>query len=67
VMPGFGGQGVYQAMKDRGVGAPVIFVTGYDYQTLAGALGDESVAMLRKPFGQSELLDAVARLLGEPA
>ena len=67
VMPGFGGQGVYQAMKDRGISAPVIFVTGYDYQTLAGAVGDECVAMLRKPFGQSELLDAVARLLGEPA
>jgi two-component system cell cycle sensor histidine kinase/response regulator CckA len=67
VMPGFGGQGVHQAMKDRGINAPVIFVTGYDYQTLAGALGDENVAMLRKPFGQSELLDEVARLLGDPA
>jgi PAS domain S-box-containing protein len=67
VMPGFGGQGVYQAMKDRGIRAPVIFVTGYDYQTLAGSTADERVSLLRKPFGQSELLDQVARLLGEPA
>jgi two-component system, cell cycle sensor histidine kinase and response regulator CckA len=67
VMPGFGGQGVHQAMKARSISAPVIFVTGYDYQTLAGALGDERVAMLRKPFGQSELLDEVGRLLGDPA
>ena len=65
VMPGFGGQGVYQAMKDRGIRAPVIFVTGYDYQTLSGSSADERVALLRKPFGQSELLDQVARLLGE--
>jgi PAS domain S-box-containing protein len=67
VMPGFGGQGVHQAMKDRGLTAPVIFVTGYDYQTLAGAGRDERVALLRKPFGQSELLDQVGRLLQEPA
>jgi PAS domain S-box-containing protein len=68
VMPGFGGQGVHQAMKDRNIRAPVIFVTGYDYyQTLAGAAGEEGVAMLQKPFGQSELLNQVARLLLEPA
>jgi two-component system cell cycle sensor histidine kinase/response regulator CckA len=67
VMPGFGGQGVHQAMKDRGLTAPVIFVTGYDYQTLAGAGREERVALLRKPFGQSELLDQVGRLLEEPA
>jgi two-component system cell cycle sensor histidine kinase/response regulator CckA len=63
VMPGFGGQGVHQAMKDRNITCPVIFVTGYDYQTLAGAAGEEGVAMLQKPFGQSELLDQVGRLL----
>jgi two-component system cell cycle sensor histidine kinase/response regulator CckA len=67
VMPGFGGQGVHQAMKDRNIAAPVVFVTGYDYQTLAGASSQDRVAMLQKPFGQSELLDEVARLLGEPA
>jgi two-component system, cell cycle sensor histidine kinase and response regulator CckA len=67
VMPGFGGQGVHQAMKDRGLTAPVIFVTGYDYQTLAGVLGEERVAILRKPFGPYELLSQVARLLKEPS
>jgi PAS domain S-box-containing protein len=67
VMPGFGGQGVHQAMKDRNISAPVIFVTGYDYQTLAGAIGEQGVAMLQKPFGQTELLDQVGRLLLEPA
>jgi DNA-binding NtrC family response regulator len=66
VMPGFGGQGVHQAMKDRGLTAPVIFVTGYDYQTLAGSLGEERVAILRKPFGGPALLREVARLLEEP-
>jgi FixJ family two-component response regulator len=67
VMPGFGGQGVHQAMKDRGLSVPVIFVTGYDYNTLAGSLGDERVATLRKPFASNELLSQVARLLGEQA
>ncbi len=67
VMPGFGGQGVHQAIKDRGLPLPVIFVTGYDYHTLTGSLGDERVAILRKPFGSDELLSHVARLLGEPA
>jgi two-component system, cell cycle sensor histidine kinase and response regulator CckA len=65
VMPGFGGQGVHQAMKDAGLTVPVIFVTGYDYHTLSGSLGDERVAILRKPFGSQELLSHVARLLGE--
>jgi two-component system cell cycle sensor histidine kinase/response regulator CckA len=67
VMPGFGGQGVHQAMKDRNITAPVVFVTGYDYQTLAGASAEDRVAMLQKPFGQRELLDQVTLLLGEPA
>jgi CheY-like chemotaxis protein len=67
VMPGFGGQGVFQAMKDRNLNVPVVFVTGYDYQTLAGASAEDRVAMLQKPFGQSDLLDQVALLLGEPA
>jgi CheY-like chemotaxis protein len=67
VMPGFGGQGVHQAMKDRGLTAPVIFVTGYDYHTLAGVLGEERVAILRKPFGAHDLIRQVARLLTEPA
>jgi FixJ family two-component response regulator len=62
-MPGFGGQGVHQAMKDRGLAAPVVFVTGYDYETLAGALGDEQVTILRKPFGADALIREVARLL----
>jgi two-component system cell cycle sensor histidine kinase/response regulator CckA len=63
VMPGFGGQGVHQAMKARGLAIPVIFVTGFDYQTLAGVFGEERVAILRKPFSANELLDQVARLL----
>jgi two-component system, cell cycle sensor histidine kinase and response regulator CckA len=67
VMPGFGGQGVHQAMMARNILAPVLFVTGYDYHTLAGAAGAERVAMLQKPFGASELLDQIAGLLGEPA
>jgi two-component system cell cycle sensor histidine kinase/response regulator CckA len=67
VMPGFGGQGVHQAMEDKGLNVPVIFVTGYDYNTLSGALGEERVAILRKPFGASELLHQVQRVLQDPA
>ncbi len=62
VMPGFGGQGVHQVLKDRGLEVPVIFVTGYDYQTLSSSLGDERVAILRKPFTSEELLAHVERL-----
>jgi PAS domain S-box-containing protein len=66
-MPGFGGQGVHQLMKKRGLTTPVIFVTGYDYHSLSEAFGEERVAILRKPFGAGELLTHVARLLGDTA
>jgi hypothetical protein len=45
----------------------VIFVTGYDFNTLAGALGEERVAILRKPFGADELINQVQRVLRDPA
>jgi two-component system cell cycle sensor histidine kinase/response regulator CckA len=64
VMPGFGGQGVHQAMKDRGLNAPVIFVTGYDTHTLPA---DGCAAILRKPFGANELISEVQRMLRDPA
>jgi CheY-like chemotaxis protein len=44
---------------------PIVFVTGYDDESLATILEGESVALLRKPFGSKELLTQVAVVIGD--
>jgi PAS domain S-box-containing protein len=65
VMPGFGGEGVQQVMRELGLQAPVLFVTGQDSRRLESALEQEGVALLHKPFGSQELLEQAGRLLHE--
>jgi len=65
VMPGFGGQGVQQVLRELGLSTPVLFVTGQDSRRLESSLEEEGVALLHKPFGSQELLEQAGRLLHE--
>jgi two-component system, cell cycle sensor histidine kinase and response regulator CckA len=66
VMPRRGGQAVYDALAARGKAIPVVFVTGYDYESLVETAHRPGVAILQKPFSEDELLGQVAHVLGEP-
>ena len=63
VMPRKGGQAVYEALSSRGRPLPVVFVTGYDYESLALTAHRPGVGILQKPFSEDELLGQVAHVL----
>ena len=63
VMPRRGGQAVYDGLASRGKTIPVVFVTGYDYESLVLTAHRPGVAILQKPFSEDELLSQVANVL----
>jgi DNA-binding NtrC family response regulator len=67
VMPRRGGQAVYDALCMRGKAIPVVFVTGYDYESLVLTAHRPGVAILQKPFSEEELLGQIAHVLEESA
>ena len=60
-MPAAGGVMVLDALTDRGVTAPVIAVSGYDYAIDYAREHARVLAMIRKPFTPDELIGAVER------
>ena len=63
-MPAMSGTEVYALMRERGVGARVIFMTGYSPAECRGLLGgDLDVAVLSKPFPMRELQNCVESAL----
>jgi two-component system, cell cycle sensor histidine kinase and response regulator CckA len=67
VMPRRGGEALFQWMREHGLACPVVFVTGYDFESLASAVHRDRAAILHKPFSESELLSQVAAVLDERA
>lgn len=66
VMPRKGGQAVHEGYCELvGRDFPTVFVTGYDYESLALAQRRANVVILQKPFSGVELLAHVAIVLGE--
>lgn len=63
VMPNRSGQEVYEWLRQQNWQLPVVFVTGYDYQSLVLHSGDSHVTVLSKPFSRERLLQEVGRLL----
>jgi PAS domain S-box-containing protein len=63
VMPRMTGGALLSRLRERGNGVPVLFVTAYDYETLADLRGDTRVAILSKPFAREQLLEQAGRLL----
>jgi CheY-like chemotaxis protein len=58
LMPGISGDAVAERLRQASPGLPVILMTGADEDYAVGS----GLPVLRKPFPQEDLLDAVRRL-----
>jgi two-component system, cell cycle sensor histidine kinase and response regulator CckA len=65
IMPGIGGVGLLERLRELELRAPVIIMSGYTEQSVSVALVDEAqgVFFLQKPFYPQELRDVVASAL----
>ena len=63
IMPKVNGPGVYRAFRSLSA-APVLFVTGHDFNVLQALPHDRARAVLHKPFRATELAAAIAKLVG---
>jgi two-component system, cell cycle sensor histidine kinase and response regulator CckA len=61
IMPGANGPEVFRRFR-LSSNAPVLFVTGHDFDVLASIPTDGTWSILRKPFTASELTDAIGQL-----
>jgi len=62
IMPRVNGPEVYRAFRALS-NAPVLFVTGHDFNVLKTLPSDKSRGLLQKPFRATELVAAIARLV----
>ncbi len=64
-MPQMSGFALCDALRERGIGLPVIFMTaaqhGADYEH---ARARQAVCFLSKPFTDTQIIDCIARALG---
>jgi len=66
VMPGMSGLELRDALEERGIDLPTLFVSGYSWSALAArGIDAEDVRILPKPFTPSQLGEAVARAFAE--
>lgn len=64
-MPGLGGLAVQQAMRERGLMVPVIFVSGHaDVPIVVRAFKAGACDFIEKPYNDQLLLDSVQEALG---
>ncbi|WVM92527.1 response regulator [Halopseudomonas pachastrellae] len=65
-MPGMGGLAVQDAMRERGIGLPVIFVSAHaDVPIVVRAFRGGAVDFIEKPYNEQLLLDSVQRALSQ--
>jgi PAS domain S-box-containing protein len=62
VMPVMDGPCCFRALRQVRPDLPVLFVSGYDAESLKSDLMNEAVAFLQKPFRMDDLLDRVRAL-----
>jgi two-component system cell cycle sensor histidine kinase/response regulator CckA len=60
-----GDVGVQRVLRELGLRTPLLFVSGQESRRLERTLQEEGGALLHKPFGAEELLEAAARALKE--
>jgi DNA-binding response OmpR family regulator len=64
VMPGKSGKQVLEAARARNLELPVLFVSGYSYETLDSTQLPAGAQLIQKPFSRRELLKAVRTVIG---
>ena len=65
-MPGMGGLAVQEAMRERGIELPVIFVSAHaDVPIVVRAFRGGAVDFIEKPYNEQLLLDSVQRALSQ--
>ena len=65
-MPGMGGLPVQEAMRERGIELPVIFVSAHaDVPIVVRAFRGGAVDFIEKPYNEQLLLDSVQRALSQ--
>jgi FixJ family two-component response regulator len=61
-MPAMSGLELQQVMRSRGIGLPIVFLTGHaDVSLAVQAMKNGACDFIEKPFRDQDLLDAVAR------
>jgi PAS domain S-box-containing protein len=64
VMPGMGGRGVYEALRDLDPELPVLFASGYSIENAyTNFIAEAGLELIQKPFLTEELLGHVRRAL----
>lgn len=65
-LPGMSGPALHRRLRAAGERVPVIFISAQEAggETAERALREGAIAFLRKPFPDSDLLDALRRALG---
>jgi FixJ family two-component response regulator len=67
-MPGMSGLELQQALKERGIATPIIFITGHgDIPMAVDAIKSGAQEFLTKPFRDQTLLDAINNAIAEDA
>jgi len=66
-MPQMSGFALCDALRERGIGLPVIFMTAFQSETdCEQAKARQAVSFLSKPFRDAEIIDCIALALGRP-
>lgn len=66
-MPQMSGFTLCDALRDRGIDLPIIFMTAFQRDTdRKQAEARKAVSFLSKPFRDAEIIDCIARVLGRP-
>jgi FixJ family two-component response regulator len=67
-MPGMGGLNVQEALRERGIDMPIIFVSGHaDVPIVVRAFRAGAVDFIEKPYNEQLLLDSVQQALSRPS
>ena len=64
-MPRMGGKDLADRLRSLHPGMPVIFISGYNADWNMGIVSSPTRILLRKPFTEADLLQAVHTILGE--
>lgn len=63
-MPGLSGLELQESLAERGIGIPIVFITGHGSVSMSvRALKKGAIDFIEKPFNDTHLLDSISRAL----